>query len=335
VELDARNPQALTSLARNQGWLAENDAILHLHKAGEGNMNRVLRAQLQSGSTLVLKQSLPYVAKYPDIPAPIERLDVEANFYDMIRDHEALASCMPGILGYDPTEHILCMQDLGEATDFISLYDIGRDRSLDIGLPDLVNWLSNLHGLPVSKERGAEFANQAMRALNHEHIFIIPLLEHNGVALSEPVALSAEKMRQDGPLSDAAKHLGDIYLGAAPHVSQACLLHGDFYPGSWLAQGEQPSSVMVIDPEFGFYGAPEFDVGVMYAHLIFAGFAPADIERLLEHYSKPRHFSDTLALQFAGMEIIRRLLGVAQLPLTASDTVKQNWLSLARDLVVN
>lgn len=301
-------------------------------------MNCVLRAQLQSGKSLVFKQSLPYVAKYPDIPAPIERLDLEANFYDIVSNTRTLASHMPKIVGYDQSEHILCMQDLGAARDFSYLYAQSREAGWEDvhgSLTVLTTWLERLHHLSIPTHRLGQFTNASMRELNHEHIFVIPLLEDNGVALNEAVAQSAKRLRKDQSLRDAARNLGDIYLGVAPHASQPCLLHGDFYPGSWLWQAEQQPSVMVIDPEFGFYGAPEFDLGVMYAHLIFAGYEQAKIETLFARYAKPNNFSDQLALQFAGMEVIRRLLGVAQLPLTADDTVKQNWLSMARDLLLN
>jgi 5-methylthioribose kinase len=45
-------------------------------------------------------------------------------------------------------------------------------------------------------------------------------------------------------------------------------------------------------------------------------------------------FSRTLAFGFAGVEIIRRLLGVAQLPLAADLGTKQRWLALAREMVL-
>ena len=41
-----------------------------------------------------------------------------------------------------------------------------------------------------------------------------------------------------------------------------------------------------------------------------------------------------LALQFAGMEIMRRLIGVAQLPLAADLSRKEALLATSRDLVL-
>ena len=62
--------------------------------------------------------------------------------------------------------------------------------------------------------------------------------------------------------------VGDIYLSDDGGV----LLHGDYYPGSWL---KTDAGFRVIDPEFCFLGPPEFDLGVLAAHWIFCG-GPTD-----------------------------------------------------------
>lgn len=343
MKLAPSNCAALTQLARDQGWLDHNDAIATLETAGQGNMNCVLRAHLRTGpdnsDTLIFKQSLPYVAKYPDIPAPLERLDVEADFYAVIATHSTLAARMPTIIGYHRDQHILCMQDLGETSDFIHLYEHSDGaqpaKQHQQALTTLLQWLSDLHNLSLTEQQARQFSNPAMRALNHEHIFVIPLLADNGIELSDALAHSAQALRSDKSLISHARELGEVYLGHATHASRDCLLHGDFYPGSWIDCGTQEAAeAKVIDPEFAFYGAPEFDVGVLLAHLRFAGFAQEHIEALLAHYTEPPGYSHALALQFAGMEIIRRLLGVAQLPLIDDDIIKQHWLEQARYLVV-
>ena len=91
--------------------------------------------------------------------------------------------------------------------------------------------------------------------------------------------------------------------------------------------------VKIIDPEFAFIGPPEFDIGVLIAHLQFARFAQNDLMRVLSSYNAPARFSFPLALAFAGIEVIRRLLGIAQLPLPADLATKQSWLAAARLLV--
>ena len=336
MKLELDNCAGLTQLARVHGWIDAQSSVTSLEVAGEGNMNSVLRAQLNDGNTLIFKQSLPHVAKYPDIPAPVQRLEVEAAFYNIISQHERLAARMPTVVGYDARARILCMQDLGHGRDFTHLYQAqtnkGQAPADAQALASLLDWLGDLHSLELSREQAQAFDNAAMRSLNHEHIFIIPLLDDNGLVLGDSLTDFARTLRQADAFTAAARALGDIYLGKAGHASRPCLLHGDYYPGSWIAHDTM--GVMVIDPEFAFYGPPEFDVGVMLAHLTFAGLDQVEVNRTLRNYVQPTGFNVSLAQQFAGMEITRRLLGVAQLPLTAEDATKKQWLALARNLVV-
>ena len=91
--------------------------------------------------------------------------------------------------------------------------------------------------------------------------------------------------------------------------------------------------VVIIDPEFAFIGPPEFDIGVLIAHFTFAGVAQMQLMMALANYNAPAGFSIPLAWAFAGAEVVRRLLGVAQLPLAADLATKQNRLATARQFL--
>ena len=310
------------------GWIAADEPLLDLAKAGEGNMNRTLRARLP-GRTLILKQAVPFVAKYPDIPAPVDRLDAEAAFYRAIAGHAALRRHTPELLGEDPAEHLLCIEDLGEAADLTRWYADGPRAGDGALLDTLVDWLGTLHGLDASAIGFP--ANLDMRRLNHTHIFEVPFDPANGVPLSGALGSQQARLARDGELLKAAAELGGRYL--AQPGDCAVLLHGDFYPGSWLEQAD--GRVAVIDPEFGFVGPPEFDVGVLRAHLTFAGFKEDAIDAHLDRYRAPAGFDPAQARAFAGIEIIRRLLGVAQLPLVADDETRARWITEARRMVLS
>ncbi len=331
MQLSADNPQALTALAQQQGWLTAGQQVSRLSVPGAGNMNLVLRAEINDGSSVIFKQALPWVAKYPQIPAPVSRLDSEAAFYQAVAAQPALVMRTPAVLGYHRGHHLLCMQDLGEVGDMTHLYTGGdAPPEREPALNGLVYWLWKLHALPVAPDLPRVLENRDMRELNHEHIFVLPFTPDNGVELSPPLREAARGLQADRRLGDAAAELGQIYLGRSGHASRPCLLHGDYYPGSWLQHPRM--GVMVIDPEFCFVGPPEFDVGVMLAHLTLCGFDQARLAPLLQSYVTPPDFSYPLMLQFAGVEIIRRLLGVAQLPLTADDSTRIQWLQAARQM---
>src|SRR5262249_20733804 len=149
--------------------------------------------------------------------------------------------------------------------------------------------------------------------LNHTHIFDILLRKKNGVAL-EKLELwldrAADTLRADKEFVQTIVDLGTRYLEDGP-----CLLHGDFFPGSWLRFGD---SVRVIDPEFCYFGDPEFDLGVAVAHFRLANQDLDIVREFLRAYSGrdlASAYDVYLLAQYAGVEVMRRLIGATQLPL--------------------
>ncbi len=174
------------------------------------------------------------------------------------------------------------------------------------------------------------FANREMRLLNHEHIFDIPLRENNGLdldAITPGLECAAKRMRADAGYCRRAAELGRLYL-----ADGTTLVHGDYFPGSWL---QTAAGVKVIDPEFCFMGTPEFDLGVMMAHCYLSRQPDVLVETIPELYHTVRWMDVQLAKQFAGLEIMRRLMGVSQLPLSHNIQVKESLLELSRSLVLN
>ena len=90
----------------------------------------------------------------------------------------------------------------------------------------------------------------------------------------------------------------------------------------------------MIDPEFAFFGRAEFDVGVFLAHLVLARQSPVFRSTWLSAYGSGTDLDLGLTLQLAGVEIIRRLLGYAQLPLAASLAERRRMLEIAREWVL-
>jgi len=336
LQLLAENLAQITDHIRTLGWIPKHVSLANPRPAGEGNMNRTLRFDCvspgpNSPNSIILKQAVPFVAKYPDIPAPIERGAAERAFYQCAENHPQLASRLPRLIGSDKANHLLAFEDLGEAADLSHAY---RDRSAAAALPQLLQplleWLSHLHSITPPA-----LANHCMRELNHTHIFDLPLQADNGLKLGELTDLAAE-FASDRPLVAQAAHLGNIYTGKQSHASTPVLLHGDFYPGSWLGEPEHPADVNVIDPEFAFVGPAEFDIGVCLAHLQFAGHSLDAARECFAHYTPTAGFDASLAEGFAGIELIRRLLGVAQLPLSPEPDLaqKERWLTTGRALVL-
>jgi 5-methylthioribose kinase len=324
--LDPASRDGLEQYARDQGWMAPGEALLSVSKAGEGNMNLTLRL-VTTDKSIILKQARPWVEKYPAIEAPAGRALVEAAFYQAVFSRPAIRAAMPALLGQDPDSGILALEDLGEAQDFTGLY---RGEGLsEHDLDALVSYLVELHR--PSAQPALIFENREMRALNHEHIFHLPLVPENGLDLDRitpGLGAAAREMKEDESYVTRVGELGALYLEDGPS-----LVHGDFFPGSWLRTA---AGIRVIDPEFCFLGIAAFDLGVLLAHLHLSRQPPSLFDGAVGLYGElARVDADFVATAkgFAGAEIMRRLIGVAQLPLEADLDRKKALLALSRRLV--
>ncbi len=325
--LDKNNKLAITAYLQSLGIINLAEVINYAEKPGEGNMNYTLRVKTGTKS-FIIKQARPYVEKYPHIPAPQQRALAEAGFYNLIKENTFLRRCMPGLKGVDEKNFILILGDLGDAHDGSILYQHQKKLSSK-EMEDLGNYLSVLHtGFKKENEDENELmANHELRQLNHEHIFVYPLQLDNGFNLDniQPgLQQLAMPFKTNQNLKDKAEELGKKYF-----QDGNTLLHGDFYPGSWLFTNE---GIKIIDPEFCFYGMPEFDVAVFKAHLMMAEQEETFINNLFTFYKKPTNFNDELFDAFTGIEIIRRIIGLAQLPLSL--TLHQKKLLLHSALIL-
>lgn len=333
--LGAGDAAAAATFLERRGWLPDGAQVLTADRAGDGNMNLVLRVRYRVAgagpetASLILKQARPWVEKYPDIAAPAERLGVEADFYRCVADVPALATRMPQLLAVDEDACAALLEDLGEASDYAGIYT-HTGKKADGTLPaadlaGLLDWLSQLHALPVSALDWPRLRNHAMRALNHAHIFAIPFADDapDADGYCAGLGASAARLRRDPAVRARVAELGEVYLADGDQ-----LLHGDCYPGSWLRSA---AGLRIIDPEFGFLGPAEFDLGVLTAHLHFAAIETSD----LSAYRAQAGFDARLMRGFAGAEILRRLLGVAQLPLKADLQQRERWLDVGRELLLS
>ena len=313
---------------RRLGILDNGEEVLQVLVAGDSNMN-VVRRVVTGRQSVVMKQSLPWVARYPQFAAPADRALREREFYELVAIEPLLARQMPQLYAVDPDLRLLVFEDLGPAADLTEYY-----QGMPISLRDLlvmVKFLAVLHerfrGLPEERR----IRNREMRALNEPHLFQIPLAPDNGLDLDqrEPgLAALAEPLKQNDALVRGVRNLGLQHY----RTDGEALLHGDFFFGAMLST---PAGLRIIDAEFCFFGPAEFDVAVLLAHLLMARQPLAIIDGLMTQYSAGPGWRWELVAQMAGMEIIRRLLGYAQLPLPVGLEYKRRLLEVAVSLVLD
>ncbi|MGI9551147.1 MAG: phosphotransferase, partial [Aurantibacter sp.] len=253
--------------------------------------------------------------------APIERIAVEHQFYKAVKSN-ALSAHIPKILGFDKADYLLLLEDLGNCKDMTALY---QKREIDKKeLQKLIFLIGLIHRTKVPDDFPE---NMEMRLLNHQHIFVLPFMKDNGFSLDD-IQPGLQELslpyKTDSELKAIIDEIGNRYLSKGN-----TLLHGDYYPGSWMTEA---NNLYVIDPEFGFVGFAEFDLGVMAAHLIMATGKKKYLTRIHSLYDGGA--DKKLTSQMAGIEIMRRLIGLAQLPLERTIEEKRSLLKKARKMIL-
>jgi 5-methylthioribose kinase len=329
-QLDPADITGLGAYLAGRG-LAQAGERITAELAGEGNMNCVIRVRLADRS-LILKQARPWVEKYPSIAAPIERAASEARFYRFATRDSLVGAMMPSLLDFDEKSSLLVMEDLFAAEPLIDCYQ-GSRRFNQRQLNELAKYTSALHSLVVPANEREGFRNTAMRRLNHEHIFDIPLRQDGALSnmlerITPGLDSVADDLRQNRKYCDIVRELGDRYL----RQEESSLIHGDLFPGSLLETDS--GELRVIDPEFCFCGDPEFDLGVFYAHLLLSEHGEDALSWWLQAALINQKHSDILLFQYAGVEIMRRILGVAQLPVRLSLEAKRRLLEQSLTMVL-
>ena len=306
-------------LKKELNIFSSDEQIHNIEVPGEGNMNVVLRVETNKKS-FILKQSRPYVNKYPNIKNSEKRIIVEDQFYELIIKSE-IQKFFPKKIDFIKKDLILLIEDLGQCRDMSYLYS-SKNINLD-HFNSLIYILESIHKTKVNSFP----SNYSLKELNHEHIFVLPF-QKNDFQLDD-IQSGLKKLStyitNDSNINDVAKRIGDMYLKVGN-----TLLHGDYYPGSWM---QKDDNVYVIDPEFSHLGFKEFDLGVMAAHLTMITESEDYLNKIIKAYSE--NIDKSIFYKVSGIEIIRRIIGLAQLPLDMSLNAKEKLLNIAKKMILS
>lgn len=321
------NIEQIQGYLESHDVLALGETVTNLTKPGDGNMNFTLRVSTNQKS-YIIKQSRPYVEKYPQVEAPEDRCIREAEFYHLISPYASIANMTPVLFLVDRENNILLMEDFGDASDFTHLYhtdEVLDDKDLEV----IMTFAANLHNSVKAENTPFIIENAEMRKLNHEHMCIYPFMVENGLDLDticQGLQEVAMKYKNDEKLKSKIVEMGQEYLS-----NGTTLLHGDYFLGSWLSTSH---GIKIIDPEFCFFGDPSFEVGVTIAHLYMADQPEATVQKAINYYKAIALLDENKAFQFAGLEIMRRILGLAQLPLNLNLKKRTDLLDRAHSFIL-
>ena len=305
-----------------------------LEAAGDGNINWVRRACAADGRSWILKQARPALERFPDYAASPERLVFEARYYEIVHPFDTDGVC-PRILHMDPEQKVMVLEDLGDAERLDAAFARGAD--VTSALETLAAFLGRVHRETRDLDLAPRFANDEMRRLHGDHIFLLPYRE-NEFPLSEAVAAAARDVWTDTELVARIDAAYERYL-----TPTGPLVHADVQAGNVLLPQGRP---VLLDAEIAHAGDAAFDPGTLMAHVwlgaagrgaIDAGDATAS--RVWRAYAEAHGaanlptFAD--AARYAGIELLRRSLGAARVAAIEQDTAALAAIELGRRLALD
>ena len=312
-------PRYLQERHAEIGYFAA-DAALAAAEVGDGNLNFVYRVVdvANPKCSLIVKQAPPYIKILgPAYPLTTQRLTYE--FRALESYHRLAAGAAPIPHYFDEENAVIVMEDLGGyqlLRDALIAGNVNQAVPVQIG-----RFLGRVHRETLAEPE--QFDNSAMQAITADYVFTLPFTEHETNFYTVELADKVARLKADEAFLQKARHLKTIFL-----TEQQGLTHGDLHTGSVLVRGD---SAKVIDAEFAFYGPVGFDIGLFWANYglsYFSHIGDAAVQSALktalvrtwESYAAAfqsggktetlQHIFHT-AVGFAGMEVLRRIIGAA------------------------
>jgi len=352
--------------------LFEENSQLTCNEIGDGNLNLVFKVKnIESGDSIIIKQALPYAKVVGESwPLTLDRSRIETNA--LLKQAEFVPQYVPKVFYSDEALAITIMEDLSHLQIARAALIEGNDLPLlsqHIGefLAKTLFYTSD-YGLNqhYKKTLVKQFINPDLCKITEDLVFTDPFFNHDTNDYEQELQQDVEKIWEDQVLKLETAKLKQLFLTKAE-----ALVHGDLHTGSIFADENETK---VIDPEFAYFGPIGFDVGQVFANLLFnvlarnpehqgvifnhiettwdvfvTEFSNAWNKDALEIFAKVDGYLEHVlteifedAVGFAGCEIIRRTIGLAHVadldtlePFERRVATKQVALSLGSELIKN
>ncbi|HJP30125.1 MAG TPA: S-methyl-5-thioribose kinase [Candidatus Latescibacteria bacterium] len=298
---------------------------LRAEEVGDGNLNFVFRVWRHHDPerSLIVKQAPPYIKVLgPEYCLTQHRVTIEARAM-VIYDRLAPGS-VPRPLHFDADAHVLLMEDLRGYRILRHALIAGQIEpkvAASVGA-----FMATMHRAtlaetvsPEERERyQQDFHNPDMQGITSDYVFTKPFRQDPTNRHTEGLDRIVDDVRADSELLAEIRRLRGRF-----NEAREGLVHGDLHTGSVMVNGQ---GARVIDAEFAFYGPIAFDVGALVANYLLAWYAHAGHDRMAlmqciedcwrayrEKFKRPSRLPAIWreALQFAGVKMLRRILGAA------------------------
>jgi len=208
-------------------------ADLRCEDLADGNVNLVFRVSSPAGRSIIVKQSLPWARKYPDFKLPLDRAVREHGILQSYVTH--CPAFVPEVYHFDTTMFVCIMQDLRPHVILRAGLQAQQHypllaRHLGEFLARSLFFSSDL-ALPSGekKARVPEFINPVLVKAQEDVCFTQPLQQHAHNHCHPDLTATADTLRGDDALYAAVLRMKRIYM-----TSAEALLHGDLHTGSML-----------------------------------------------------------------------------------------------------
>jgi len=262
--------EELIVFVREHTDLFAADDELTVSEIGDGNINFVYRITATSGSSVIVKQALPYVRIIGEgWPLSQDRVRIEAE--SLIIAGKYCPDLAPHVYHFDAEQCAIVMEDIGAHENLRHLL-IERRRLPMLGehlgrfLASTLFYTSDFYlDAYEKKEQVRGFINPDLCKITEDLFFMDPYCDHERNNINDFVREQAEALWDDEVLKREVAKLKARFLS-----QPEALLHGDLHSGSVFAS---ETGTKVIDPEFAFCGPAAFDVGSIIGNLFlnFAG----------------------------------------------------------------
>ena len=251
-------PEQAAIFANDHSELFGEHSQLQSVAVGVNTQNRVFRVKNQYGTSLIVKQVLPYVGGAGESWVPTQdRARIEA---ELLKIHGALVpEHVVEVLHYDASYSALLLEDLSQLqllrTGLIGAkqYPLLADH-VSTYLARCSFYTSDFAmDSPFKKARTTQFMNPQLCLMSEELFFTDPYCNHDRNQFDMALRPLVQQLWFDEALKAEVAEL-KAKFESCPQA----LLHGDLQIGSIFVDTEQTK---VIDGEYAFYGPIGFDLG--------------------------------------------------------------------------
>lgn len=273
----ALNEETAIAYAQERTELFSRDAVLECREIGDGNLNMVFRVQDKAnGTSVIIKQSLPYARIDDSIAAPLDRARIESEM--LVLHDRNCPGLAPKIHHYDREMYAIIMEDLFDHVVLRKglikgvMYPNVAEH-LGTFLARSLFYTSDVGMDPEQKKvMQKDFVNPELCKITEDLVFTNPYFDAANNKIDPEIRARAEENWLDEALKCEVAVLKEKFMTQAQ-----ALIHGDLHTGSVFVTEK---STKAFDPEFGFFGPIGFDIGAILGNLV------------LNHASQLWHITD-------------------------------------------